>query len=161
MHRRDPAVIGAWTLGQGWHASAVDSTRSIELVGGTWNSTTTSWANDPIEAARRWLSDPRRAERLSPELSERAARAIDVAEQHFRRLNTHAIELASEFEHRGEADPIRLAHVDDMATVLQQFSDRLRMLLDPEQVAPDAYDRLNRGLTASLGTDLRALVDAL
>ena len=161
MHRRDPAVIGAWTLGHAWNTSAIDSTRSIELVGGSWNSTATSWPKDPIAAARHWLVDPSRARHLDPALSERAERAIDVAEHYFRRLNEHAAGLAAEFEHRGEADPIRLAHVDEMATVLQQFSDRLRTLLDPAHHADDAYERLNRGLTASLGTDLRALVDAI
>jgi hypothetical protein len=161
MHRRDPAVIGAWTLGHVQHVNAVDSTRSIELVGGSWNSSTTSWPKDPIAAARRWLVDPTRARHLDPAVSERADRAIDVAELYFERLNRHAAELASEFEHRGEADPLRLAHVDEMATVLQQFSDRLRSLLDPASRSDDAYERLNRGLTASLGSDLRALVDAI
>jgi hypothetical protein len=161
MHRSDPAVIGAWTIGHAWSANLVDSTRSIELVGGSWNSTTTSWPIDPITAARRWLVHPTRATHIDPELHERAERAIDVAEHYFHRLNEYTAELAAEFEHRGEADPVRLAHVDEMATVLQTFSDRLRSLLDPANQSADAYERLNRGLTASLGADLRALVDAI
>jgi hypothetical protein len=116
---------------------------------------------DPIVAARRWLEHPERGGRLHPVLRERAGQAVSVAEEHVRRLDEYAARLTTEFEASGTMNTELLAMADDHAMTLEAFSTRLRLLLDPDVVVPDASDRIERGLDASRRGGLGALVDAL
>jgi hypothetical protein len=162
MQRRLHAALGATTLTTGWLASAprpVDAKRSFELVGTM--SGPAAATPDPVTAARRWLADPTRGSGLDPVVRSRAEQAIDIAETHMRALDELARELSLQVDMEGGADPSRIAHLDQMATELTAFSDRLRALLDPKHVAVDAAERLEQGLDAASSGGLRALVESL
>jgi hypothetical protein len=162
MQRRLHAALGATTLTTSWLASApcpVDAKRSFELVGTMSESAAAT--PDPVTAARRWLADPSRGSRLDPLVRSRAEQAIDIAEAHMRSLDELARDLSLQVDFDGGADPARIAHLDQMATELTAFSDRLRTLLDPTHVADDAAKRLERGLEAASTGGLRALVDSI
>lgn len=160
MQRRTHASLGAWTLTTN-AGVPVDATRSIELVGDAGTMTGTVRPNDPVDAARRWLSDPGRARALEPLLRLRAEQAIAVAEAHLFRLDRMALELTIEVATDGTPDRTRLAALDEMADAIVEFSSRLRALLDPAGPAPDAEQRLVAGIDASEDGGLAALVAAL
>ena len=162
------ASIGASTLGPSAPAQAWgDAFRSIELVG----TTTAAMADDeapsepvpdPIEAARAWLSDPSRRRRLGESVVECAEETLEVASMHLRELDMLAGEVAREANESGVLDPMRLERVDLMAAVMRAYAQRMRDLLEPEQVAvEDAEQRLRTGLDAARDGGLAALVAAL
>ncbi|MCB0880158.1 MAG: hypothetical protein KDC46_14390 [Thermoleophilia bacterium] len=132
--------------------------RSITLVG---TATSTARTQDPISAARRWLDDPIRSARLDPSLRARAHQAIDVAATHVHQLELLASEVAQQFEEAGAADPSRVTYVSELATVFEQFSVRLRELLDESFDQQDASERLARGLEAAESSGLPGLVARL
>lgn len=160
MQRRTHASLGAWTLTS--HAGTpVDAARSIELVGTQQTSTGTTSPDDPVTAARRWLSDPARARALDPVLRLRAEQAISVAEEHLFRLDRMALELTLQVAADGTPDQARIAALDEMAEAVVRFSGRLRELLDPAGPVPDAEARLAAGIDASEAGGLPALVALL
>lgn len=173
MQRRTHASIGAWTLASQPPAQAWgDAFRSIELVGSSTLAgiETSAAAPDeqppalehPIEAARAWLNDPARGEALPKRLRERAEETLTVAEAHLRELDLIAGELAREANESGELDPVRLARIDGMASVMRRYAQRMRELLDPESVEPERVERtLDTALDAARGGGLPALVAAL
>ena len=157
------AAIGAWTLTSSWIRPTTgdgDAAATISLEG--TSTVAAAIPADPVTAARRWLADPARTAALDPEVRDRAERAIDVVAEHLDLLKQLAAELAVAVETEAGVDPVRIAHADELATSITGFSERLRVLLDPEQPAPDAADRLERGLAAAAaGGGLGALVDCL
>lgn len=170
MQRSTHASLGASTLGPTPPAQAWgDAFRSIELVGSTTmaDATAASAAADvsldePIEAARAWLSDPARRRILGATIVARAEQTLDVATEHLRELDLLAGEVALEANESGAIDPIRLERVDMMATMMRAYSERMRSLLDPGALEPrDAEHRLDVALDAARGGGLPALVAAL
>lgn len=160
MQRRTHASLGAWTLTASG-ATPVDAARSIELVGASQTTTGSVRPDDPVAAARRWLSDPTRARALDPLVRLRAEQAITIAEEHLFRLDRMALELTIEVAADGTPDQTKLAVLDEMAEAVVLFSGRLRELLDPARPAPDAESRLMAGIDASESGGLSALVAAL
>ncbi len=159
MERRPNAAIGAITLSteprsESGHAIA---TMSLDPHG----TTLTNKLTDPVVAARRWLDLPDRGGLLDPSLRDRALRAMDVAAVHMELLDGFAAQLATQLSETGAMDPELVAIADEHAETIEAFSLRLRMLLDPEAIAVDANDRLDRGLEAAIDGGLLALVDAL
>jgi hypothetical protein len=169
MQRRPThASLGASTLGPTPPAQAWgDAFRSIELVG-TMTAAAAAEAEpeqpsaDPIEAAREWLADPARRRRLGASIVECAEETLEIASMHLRELDMLAGELAQEANDSGVLDPMRLERVDLMAAVMRAYAQRMRDLLEPEQVeVEDAEQRLRTGLDAARDGGLAALVAAL
>jgi hypothetical protein len=164
MQRRTHAALGAWTLGptpptQAWG----DAFRSIELVGSsTVDEEPRAALEDPIEAARTWLEDPARIERIPADVRERAHASLDVAAVHLHELDMLAGDVARDANSGQVVDPLRLQQVDAMAEQLRTYAERLRELLDPATFRADqAFEHLQRGLDSAVVGGLPALVAAL
>ena len=162
------ASLGASTLGPSAPAQAWgDAFRSIELVGTTTANSAhetdpTATVPDPIEAARAWLADPSRRRRLGNSVVECAEETLEIASMHLRELDMLAGEVAREANASGVLDPMRLERVDLMAAVMRAYAQRMRDLLEPEQVVvEEAEQRLRSGLDAARDGGLAALVAAL
>lgn len=165
------ASIGASTLGPAPPAQAWgDAFRSIELVGtSSLGHALAAAASDPdprldepIEAARTWLTDPDRRIKLGDAVVTRAEQTLQVASEHLRELDMLAGEMALEANETGTLDPMRLERVDLMAGVMRTYAQRMRDLLEPETISTsDAERRLREGLHAARAGGLAALVQSL
>jgi hypothetical protein len=117
---------------------------------------------DPIEAARAWLADPARRRKLGNGIVTCAEESLEIASAHLRELDLLAGQLALEANEAGALDPLALERVDLMAAVMRAYAQRMRDLLEPDEVrANDAEKRLRSGLKAARRGGLAALVAAL
>lgn len=167
MQRPTHASIGASSLGPTPPAQAWgDAFRSIELVGSSTHERESTvepvGLDEPIEAARAWLAEPDRRDRLGKTIIACAEESLVIASDHLRELDLLAGQVAREANDSGAIDPLRLERVDLMASVMRAYAKRMRSLLDP--AAGDIADterRLRAGLQAARAGGLPALVSTL